>query len=251
MIFSLLSLITTVLSSLSQQKIANSRDFVSIEFDVTGSSVVLNKKKCRNRVKFIKSAIASLLGLEEVLLEMLRPTTIKKGLKLIIHIYINNATAVAMNIESDMNEAQRKGEIQEIIKTAWNFKAVPTVSKVKYMMHESTERKENTVFIGMIKRISKKKIDLVPNTSEKKVETEIAMSMYDNGAPHRETEEMRYKVEGMEIDQRKAKNAFSKIEIPDVARVDSNEAETNGRDDDPTDSEQERVDTNPGFGENS
>ena len=236
MIFSLLSLITTVLSSLSQQKIANSRDFVSIEFDVTGSSVVLNKNKCRNRVKFIKSAIASLLGLEETLLEILRPTTIKKGLKLIIHIYINNAKAVAMSIEKDMNEAQRKGEIQEIIKTAWKFDGVPTVSKVKYMMHESTERRENTVFIGMIKRISKKKIDLVPNTSERDAETEIAMSIYDNTNGRQMTGAMGYKVEGVHIDHEKERNEEAIAAIPDI---DVSAFQANGKNEYTSESEQD------------
>ena len=84
MSFSLLSIIISVASMASQKNIVKSQDFVTVEFDVLGRSIMSNKKKCQNRVKAIQGAISSLLGLNERVLEIIRPTTVKKGLR--VHI---------------------------------------------------------------------------------------------------------------------------------------------------------------------
>ena len=68
-VFSLLSIVHSVVSMVSQRHIVKSRDYVSIEFEIKGTSIMANKKKCKNRVKTIQSSIASLLGLDEYLLE--------------------------------------------------------------------------------------------------------------------------------------------------------------------------------------
>ena len=130
---------------ISQRKIARVRDYVSIEFDVTGASLIAKKKSCKLRVKGIRNGISSLLGIDESLLEVTKPMTIKKGLKVTTNIYINNTKAIDMSIEKDMNDAQQSGELAEIIKEAWRLSAIPAVSKVEYMMHESKDRKKNTV----------------------------------------------------------------------------------------------------------
>ena len=149
--FSILSLAITGLAMLSQRKIIQSRDFVSIEFDITGPSIMANKKSCKNRVKSIQNAIASLVGLDEELIEIIRPTTIKQGLKLSINMYINNTKAIDMNIEKDINEANETGNLQGIIKDAWNLSSDPMITNIKYEKHASKERQDRTVSLGVVK----------------------------------------------------------------------------------------------------
>ena len=167
MVFSSLSIIISVVTFVSQGQIVRSQDYASIEFDVTGNSIMVNKKKCRNRIQSIQSGISSLLGLDESLLEVMRPMTIKKGLKVNINIFINNAASIDMNIENDINKAQRSGEMADIIKTAWDLGSVPIISNVKYQKHDSWERRQNTVIIGSISEMTlsskhQLKIDAMP-----------------------------------------------------------------------------------------
>ena len=171
MILSSLSLLTTGLTMISQRKIARGRDYVSIEFDVTGASLIAKKKSCKLRVKGIRNGISSLLGIDESLLEVTKPMTIKKGLRVTTNIYINNTKAIDMSIEKDMNEAQQSGELAEIIKEAWDLSAIPNVSEVKYIIHESKERKKN-------------RVELTATTSEKEGEARNnlkAPTMNQNG----------------------------------------------------------------------
>ena len=158
----------------SQKNIVRSQDFVTVEFDVLGRSIMANKQKCKNRVIAIQNSIAGLLGLDESLLEVMRPVTIKKGLKVRINIYINNATAIDMNIDKDIHEAEQSGEIAEIVKSAWDLDEVPTVLNVKYDKHESEERQQNAVFIGILRRISSLRV------KQQQVKEEIAMNKDKN-----------------------------------------------------------------------
>ena len=80
------------------------------------------------------------------------------------------------------------------------------------------------------------------------------MSIYNDTHTQMKTHESTYKVEGMQIDDKDmikgAKDEKGKIEAPNIPGVASEALETRGKDEDTiTDSEQERVGTNPGFGE--
>ncbi len=177
MIFSALSMAITILSLISQRNIVKSRDYVSIEFDVKGAAIMTKTKKCKNRVNKIQNAIASLLGINENLLQTVRPCTIKSGLKIRINIYINNATEIDMNIEQDINDAIKSRQIEGIIKTAWNLASNPTITNIKYIKHDSKERKQNTVFIHAINTISKSNLEV---SSQNDAETAIVMSSVHN-----------------------------------------------------------------------
>ena len=158
MIFSVLSLVITALSMVSQRNLINAQHFASIEFDVTGTITTDNKQKCRNRVKKIQSGMAMLMGLDEKFLEISRPTPTKDGLRIHINIYINHTKSIGMNIEKDMKEAQMNGRIAYIIETAWKLSANPDISNVKYTKHKSQRRKENEVDIVRVYKMTEQSI---------------------------------------------------------------------------------------------
>ena len=193
--FSTLSIIISIAALASQGHIIRNQDFVSIEFEITGNSIMTNKKKCKNRVKAIKNSIASLLGLDESLLEIIRPTTIKKGLKVRIYVYINHTKAIDMNIERDINKAQKSGEIASIVQTAWNLKEFPNITNVECIKHASLERQENTVVIGRMKKSNQMGLEvdqhsnLIGTEAGSGIGTQIKLSeqygLEDKGRPNR------------------------------------------------------------------
>ena len=127
--------VITALSMISQRNIINSRHFVSIEFDVIGLITRENKQRCKNRVQIIQMEMATLIGLDESLLEVTRPSATKKGLKVHINIYINHLKSIDMDIEKDINEANYKGEIAKIIKTAWELSSNPEISNLIFIVN--------------------------------------------------------------------------------------------------------------------
>ncbi len=144
---SILSIIISILSMISQRNIVRSTGYCTIKFDVTGPAVVNSMSKCRNRVKQLQTQTASLLGLNKNLVEIVRPTEIKKGLRICINIFVNNATAIDMNIEKEINNSKQSGELTQIMKISWELSSTPIISNIKYGKHESKERRDNKVVI--------------------------------------------------------------------------------------------------------
>ena len=221
MIFSILSLVITALSMISQRNIINSQHFVSIEFDIVGGITRENKQRCKNRVKIIQMEMATLMGLNETLLEVTRPSPTKKGLKVHINIYINHVKSIDMNIEQDINAAQNRGEIGEIIKTAWELSLNPEISNIKYKKHESKEMRDNMVFIGMMNTISK-----MNHPNQHSVHSEIAMGRIDVDGDMENTEESNedlYDQDHDEFEGMDEKNTELPPLIPPVAMIQSAE----------------------------
>ena len=165
---------------ISQRNIITTQHFVSIEFDVIGMITAKNKKQCRNRVKTITMEMATILGLHESLFEVIRPAPIKKGLMVHINIYINYTKEIDMNIERDINEAQKKGEISEIIKKAWKLSTYPTISNIKYIRQESQERTNTLVFGRTISTISQMKKKVNDENVSEIVMTPVGVISEDN-----------------------------------------------------------------------
>ena len=150
-IFSSLSLIITALTIVSQRNILKSRNHVTLEFDVTGPMILENMRECRNKIKSIKRGIAASIGVDNNLLEITRPMTVKNGLRLHVNIYVNYTKAIDMNIERDFNEANHNGQITKLITTSWKLTSAPNISNIVYTHHVSEERKKNTVTLKMVK----------------------------------------------------------------------------------------------------
>ena len=143
-LFSVLSIIISILSMISTRNILRNTDYVSIEFDVTG---LIDTKNHRNRVKKIKSGFATSFGINSHLFDIARPIQIKHGLRININIKLNITKQIDMNIEKMVNDMNESGELEEILKYAWSLTKSPNISNINVTQHESKERRLNTIDI--------------------------------------------------------------------------------------------------------
>ena len=73
MAFSVLSIIISLLSMITQRNIISTRHYVSVEFNAKGSAIVSNINQCQYRKSELQTRIASLVGVDRDLIETLRP----------------------------------------------------------------------------------------------------------------------------------------------------------------------------------
>ena len=147
MAFSVLSIVVTVVSMYTAKSLIETQNFYSVEFDVTGVMVADRIDVCRNNVKPIQRQIEVILGLRENLVEITRPTNIQNGVRLHINVYVGYTKAVDMNIEKVVNDAKDSGQLSQIIVKSWDLSGAPSLSDIKYEMHESKARKKQSVNI--------------------------------------------------------------------------------------------------------
>ena len=131
----------------------DSQDYYSIQVDITGNVIVSHIKSVRNRYKKLQKQLSVILGVNENLIEITRPTIIANGVRLNINIYVSYVKAVDMNIQSLMRKCRGSGQLMNILKESWNLNSssgdVPNIGDFKYHMHESKVRKEHSVNVEM------------------------------------------------------------------------------------------------------
>ena len=147
MAFSILSVIISILSMASQRSVVRSRDFVSVEYDIKGEMIVSNMKRCKNLKNQLQLHMSSMVGIEQELVEIVKPKQIKQGLKITINFYVNNTRAIDMNIKHDINKAASTGELATIMKKSWSLSSEPTIENIKCIKHDSKDRRDNTEVI--------------------------------------------------------------------------------------------------------
>ena len=96
MIFSIISIIVTIISMLTEKKILNSAGHGNAKFDVTGSMILSKAHHYRNKTKRIRNSISSVLGLESELIEIERPKKNTIRIK-----YINEYSFKSYSISED------------------------------------------------------------------------------------------------------------------------------------------------------
>ena len=149
MSFSAISIIIAIISMCTARKLINSQDYYSIEFDVKGSMIGTEAKKYRNNVSEIKGEICKILGLNEQMIEFLRPTQIPNGIKIHFNIYMNNTNAIDMKCEKLINDANESGQLPKLIEKAWDLSEEPGITNIKYERHASKISIQNSVTIQM------------------------------------------------------------------------------------------------------
>ena len=150
MVFSVLSIVISILTMISQRSIARSRDYVSVEFDVKGPTIVSNMGRCKNLKNKLQLQMSSLIGIEKELVEIVKPKQIKQGLRITVNFNINNTRAIDMNIEKDINKADSTGDIAKIMKESWNLSEEPRIENIEYSKYESKERRANMEVIAIM-----------------------------------------------------------------------------------------------------
>ena len=143
MVFSLLSIIISVLSLISRRNILRATDYVSISFDVE----LTDASKCRNLVRSIKHQFGTSLGVNSNLIKISRPMDIPGGLKIIMHVRMSNTKQIDMNVQKRVNDLHESGRISEILQSSWSLSKEPLISNVVCQRYDSKQRRDNAVTI--------------------------------------------------------------------------------------------------------
>ena len=151
MIFSLISIVTTIISMVLQKKIYKTQDYVYITIDITGKCIMDNMKICRKRINGIKSYLCrSVLGINEKSVEIMKPFSgsVINGLQLQIHIsYIHHKSNinVAEDYEGKLANSMENGSLQQVIREEWKLSNTPHIEDIKCEFIRSKEKKQLSI----------------------------------------------------------------------------------------------------------
>ena len=156
LIFSGISVFASIISTITTKRIYNSQDYIQIRFDATGQCIIENARKCRNRFKAMRSAIAiRVFGINDKLIEIQRPYFVKNGLRISMNISVTKALgditshdpkpnkkprAMDKKYQELLDEAKNSGQLHEIIKMAWKLPCVPIITNAQCKYVESKDK---------------------------------------------------------------------------------------------------------------
>ena len=150
MIFSFLSIIVSIISTLTHKRISNSYSYGVAQFDMTGSVIIRKVYQYKYRVNKIRNQIAAELGLKDPkLVEIIQPKLIPGGLRMKMRISLNYIQTRHVNYQQELNNLQSNGNIARIIKDCWKLENEPVISRITFKIEESEDRKRNQVSIKM------------------------------------------------------------------------------------------------------
>ena len=157
MIFSLISIIVTIISMITKTQILDSQGYAAVKFCVTGS--VSNKlDECRNKTKKIAERVSDALGLDKELIEVQRPKKIPYGLQMRFEIHLNHIKSRDINYEKELINLYENGALAEILKKSWDLEIVPEISSFEFKVNESKNRQKGAVTI----KVNSNSIDKFP-----------------------------------------------------------------------------------------
>ena len=147
MLFSIISIVSNVLTHCTQREISKSTGWELVQFRVVGDSV--NQRQNRKRFKGIQQEFAAILEIDKSLIGMARPMLILNGLKMEMNIYLNHTQSIDMNVEKTLQMHIGSGLIAKIIKNGWDLQSTPVCSDLTVARIVSELRKEGTVKLSM------------------------------------------------------------------------------------------------------
>eukprot|EP01083_Nonionella_stella_P195637 720516_1 len=128
-VFSLVSIIVTVLSLLDNKKIIISQSCIKVTMDIIGE---YDPDKCSTKTSKIKQYfINKVFG--DNFVELLMPRKIRNGLQISVQLYIigNEKNHYTMrDYHSFLNEVILNNELPALIQNAWNMNGVPSIQHI-------------------------------------------------------------------------------------------------------------------------
>ena len=143
LIFSLISIVISVMSMFMEKSLIDSQQCIVISMDITGNDVMAKIEKCKIRIKHIKKSICSLIGVDNGVTEILKPKSIPEGLRLEMYLYLN-VEEKTVEFEKSLNKARKNGQLATIITKHWKLKNVPVVHNISVNVYESKEQRKHT-----------------------------------------------------------------------------------------------------------
>ena len=145
-VFSLISMMVTVLAIYTERDMQLNRQCVLVQFTVLGLTV--NDRKLQTQTRGIAMSLANLLRLHHKLVHIEQP----RGFRFKVSLYINNVQYKDVDYEALMEDARNNGSLAEIIRNQWKLKKVPAIADLKYEEKRSEFQLMNMVEILMPKR---------------------------------------------------------------------------------------------------
>ena len=140
-VFSLISILVTVLAIRTERKVFMNRQRVVVQFTVLGLNA--KHRKFQTRTRGIARDIADLLQLRRDLVEIEQP----RGFGFRVNLYVNDVQYKDMDYESVLEDAVNGGRLAEIIRNNWKLAKVPAIKDFKCTEMQSEAQIENTVHI--------------------------------------------------------------------------------------------------------
>eukprot|EP01084_Bolivina_argentea_P062224 113762_1 len=141
-VFSLISIIVSVLSMLMQKSLTNSQGYVEITMKVTGTPVTQNAKNCKTMKQKLSKDLAAAVGGHSSAVEIIKPTAIPGGFAVTLNFYFGDLKGSFYKIKyaEILLAAQNDGGLQEIFKQGWKLKDTPIVEIISH--HEVQSKVE-------------------------------------------------------------------------------------------------------------
>ena len=124
-----------------EKSLVNSQQYIIISMDISGKGVMGKIKRCKTRTKHINQSICSLIGVDAQVTEILKPTSIPKGLRLEMYIYVNVEDNKVSDLKNVLENAVANGELASIIDQHWKLQNVPFISNLSIESYESKDQR--------------------------------------------------------------------------------------------------------------
>eukprot|EP01084_Bolivina_argentea_P266436 451920_1 len=131
LIFSLVSVIITSVSMISQKSIINSQNCTQLSFDVLATE--FNGKKSRKKVNELRKYLVNnvLVKFDKKLIEIPIPQQIPSGLSVTINIYTNDQNSGEQEfVEDVVHKSVSNGNLPNFIKSYWNINTIPNINNI-------------------------------------------------------------------------------------------------------------------------
>eukprot|EP01084_Bolivina_argentea_P319771 554663_1 len=128
---SIISIIVTILSVMISKQLLSTQQYTVVNFEISGKCIT--DKNADNvhyiyKINQIKSAISDILGVEQSVVDVLKPEKVQQGWQLQIYVQRNDANHSAAFHKNLFNS---ETELATIIQKEWDLNATPTISNIK------------------------------------------------------------------------------------------------------------------------
>ena len=130
LIFTVISILVSIMSMCVTRKISKEQTVIIIEFEVKGQIIVSNERNT-NRAKKLKEQLGSILGINKDLIDLERPQKIPGGVKVRLNIQMNADQAGKHKLQELINKAMQNEQLSDTVKEAWKLTMKPNVKNLK------------------------------------------------------------------------------------------------------------------------
>eukprot|EP01084_Bolivina_argentea_P129617 228907_1 len=143
-IFSLISIIVSILSMSMQKGLSQSEGHVGITIQVTGTSVMSKIKHCKISKKKLDKHLASIVCVHNSRVQVIKPIRIKQGLELNVNFYFLDVNKKPIDYYQILMDAQKSGDLQTAFKQGWNLDNEPTVDIISQVSVQSKKERKRS-----------------------------------------------------------------------------------------------------------